>query len=523
VLLVACANLGSAFLARATERRHEMAVRKSLGAGTGRLLAQLFGEGMVVSLLGAAAGLAVGRALLAAVRALAPAGVPGLAGVRLDGTLLVFTLLLSLATAVLFSLLPALSAVGRGVATGALRAGRTGSTGPGERRVWNLLVAAEVALALVLLVGSGLLLRSFWQLSDVETGFSAEGVLTADLHLPASHYPEDPEKAAYYRRLGEHLAALPGVEAAGFINHLPLSGADANGRMEVEGGPEPTTDASYRVATAEYFSALEIPLLAGRLFDGRDDATAPHVVVVNQALAEQAWPGESAVGKRMTGGGMDRFWDQEIWAEVVGVVGNVRHRGLDQPPRPEVYFHTLQRPPQSVTAVVRAAGTPASVAAAVRRAATDLDDQVPLELAPMEEVMGRSLAQRRFTLLLLAAFAGLALLLTALGVYGVVSLSVSRRRRELGIRLALGARPGRVQRLVLSRAMAAVGLGLLAGLAGALALSRLLASLLFGVSPFDPPTFVAVAALLGAAALAASLVPAHRSSRIEPVEVIRAD
>jgi len=521
VLLVACSNLASAFLARGTGRRHEMAVRGSLGAGRGRLLRQLFVESLVIAFAGAAAGVVLALAAIRALVLFGPASLPRLGDVGLDPQVLAFALGLSVATAVLFGLVPALRITRR--ATTSLETGSHASHDRSWQRSWRLLVAAEVALALVLLVGSGLLIQSLWRILRVDLGFEPQSVVAVRFDLPASRYEESASIARFHRELIDTVEGAPGVEAAGVMSVMPLSGDGANGRLGVRGASEPYADAEYRVATVGAFEALEIPLLRGRLFELTDRADTPHVVVVNRAFAERVWPGESPLGQQINSGGMESAWGPDDWATVVGVVGNVRDRGLDRPIRPTVYFDALQRPDRTAsgTLLVRAAGAPDAAAATVRSAVHRVDPNVPTEVASMERVIWDSVSQRRFSVTLLGGFAALALILSLVGIYGVVAYTVGRRRRELGIRLALGATPARVQGLVLKESMVPVALGLAVGLAGALAVTRVLQSLLFEVQPSDPTTFLAVAATLGVAALTASYAPARASARIDPVETIR--
>jgi len=521
VLLVACSNLASAFLARGTDRHHEMAVRGSLGADRGRLLRQLFVESLAVALAGAAAGVALAVAAVRALVLFGPSSLPRLDAARLDPQVLAFTLVLAVVTAVLFGLVPALRLT-RSAAEG-LSTGSHASRNRSWQRSWRLLVTAEVALALVLLVGSGLLIQSLWRILRVDLGFEARSVVTVNLDLPLSHYQEGAAIGRFHRALIDAVAGAPGVEAAGVLSSLPLSGHGANGRLGVRGAGGPYANAEYRLATGGAFRALQVPLLQGRLFDRSDRPDTVHVVVVNRAFAESVWPGESPLGKQIDSGGMESRWGPGDWATVVGVVGNIRDLGLDRPIQPTVYFNALQRPDRtaSATLVVRSTAGPEATAAAARAAVRRIDPNVPTEVASMERVIRRSVSQRRFSVALLGGFAGLALILSLVGIYGVVAYTVGRRRRELGIRLALGATPARVRNLVLRESMAPVVLGLVLGAAGALAATRVLQSLLFEVRPSDPATFAAVAVTLGAAALAASYVPARTSARIDPVETIR--
>ncbi len=525
LLLVACTNLASAALARGLDRRHEMAVRSALGASPGRILRQLFAESLLVALAGGAAGLGVAYAAQQALVASAAVPLPRLDAIGLRWPVLLFTLGLSVATALGFGVLPGLRLVGRRGAGGLGPVGgaRSATADRAQHRTWRVLVAAEVALAVLLLVGCGLLLHSFWRVLQEDPGFDPEHVLAVSVDLPDSLYPGNAERRAYYGRLVGELRSLPGVREAGVTSSLPLSGSDANGLLDVEGGAKPGITALYRVADGGYFRALGIPLLEGRLFDARDDAAAPHAALVDRAFARAAWPGQDPIGKRITGGGMDDYWDQDKWATVVGVVGDVRGRELTEADGPAAYFAAEQRPYRlgRGALVVRLAGPADAVAGAVRGRVHDLDPDVPFEIEGMDEVVLGSLARRRFTLLLLAAFAVTGLLLAAAGIGSVVSYTVAQRRRELGIRLALGARPGGVRNLVLRGSLGTVAVGIAVGLGASLALGRTLGSLLYGVAPSDPATLGAVAGLLAAVAATAAWLPARRAVRIDPIETLR--
>ncbi|MFP3939582.1 MAG: ABC transporter permease [Thermoanaerobaculia bacterium] len=524
VLLVACSNLASAFLARGIEREGEIAVRVSLGASPRRLLGQLFTESLAVALAGAAAGLGLGWLVVRLVTAEAAEALPRVEAIGLHGPVLAFTLAASVVTAVLFGVLPGLRLV-RGAPERALHRGETASAGPGRRRAWQALVAAEVALALVLLAGSGLLMRSLWQTLQEDPGFDPERVTAVAVHLPASLYPEPEDRRDYFREALAELGAHPEVATAGVVSHLPLDDSGPNGSIEVEGGAAPRIDAEYRVADANYFRTLEIPLLAGRHLAPRDHAEAPHAVVVNRALAETAWPGQDPLGKRLTGGGMDPLYDQDVWATVVGVVGDVRQQDLTASDRPTVYFHHLQRPYrlQAGDLVVRTRSAAEDVATALGAVVRRIDSQVPYRVRPMDRVVTASVARERFSATLLGGFALVALVLAAVGIYGVVSYTVAQRRRELGVRLALGATPRRVQRLVVGGSMATILAGIGLGVAGSVAGGRVLASLLYEVEPADPATLAAVSALLAATGLAATWLPARQTARIDPQETLRAE
>jgi len=394
--------------------------------------------------------------------------------------------------------------------------------GRARRGARGALLAVEVALALVLLVGAGLLVRSFQRLLSQPPGFDASGVLTAELSLPGTKYGGGGRRAAYFDRVLPELASLPGVEAAGAISSLPLAWGP-NGSFAVDGGRADTPDANYRVVGGDYFAAMRIPLVKGRLFTAADDSTAPHVTIVNARLAAQVWPGEDPIGKRMRPLGMDAHPDR--WLTVVGLVGDVRQQQLNRPARPEHYVFYRQRPERSdqMAVVLRTREAPGTLAAAVRARLRRADSDVPVEISSMEERLAESVSERRFSMLVLTGFGGVALLLAAVGIYGVLSYAVVRRTSEIGVRMALGAGRGRVLAMVLRDSMTPVLAGTAAGVAGAAALTRLMSGMLYDVSATDPVTFAAVVALLTAVALAASYVPARRAARVDPMVALRAE
>jgi putative ABC transport system permease protein len=524
VLVVACANLASTLLARGTSRHREVAIRTALGATRIRVVRQLLTESLLLSLLGTLAGIGVAALIVKAVLTLGPATLGGGGRVRLDGWVLGFALVVALVTALLFGLVPALQASESKLAD-TLRAGGRGSSGERRRGVWAVLVGSEVALALLLLVGSGLLIQSFRRVLGVDAGFQPRGVLTAELSLPASKYAGDPEIAGFYRRALAEARGVPGVTEAGVIQHLPLSGMELNGGFEVEGRPGAGAAGSYRVASGGYFRAMGIPLLRGRLLDERDRAGTPDVAVVSQALARRVWPNEDPIGKRVRNLANDSWIYPDRWITIVGVVGDVRAGGLLSAPREEVYVSYLQRPARARESVLtlRTAVPPASVAAAVGARLRALDADVPVETATMDERVMRSVAERRFTTLLLAGFALVALALAGVGIYGVVSYSVARRTREIGIRIALGAHPGAMRTMMQRNAMAVVLAGVAGGFLASFALVRLLRGMLYDVSPTDPATFAAVALLITGVAWLASYIPAHRATRVDPIVTMRAE
>ena len=525
VLLVACTNLASTLLARGAARGRELAVRASLGAGRGRIVRQLLTESLLLSVLGAAAGIGLAALVVRGLRAAAPGFLPRVADVRIDGTVLLFAVAVAALTALLFGLLPARRLTGMGPGD-ALRSGGRGNAAATRGGVWRFLVGTEVALALVLLAGSALLVRSFRTLLSEDAGFDASDVDVIPVSLSQIKYASAEDDARFYDRFLSELAALPGVSAAGVLSSVPTEGAP-NGRMELDGDLDEHADGEYVVASAGAFEALDIPLLEGRLFDERDGPDDAHVAVVNRSFAQKYWPGEDAVGKSVTGGGMDNFYQERVFARVIGVVGDVRQSGLAREPYPTVYFPYTQRPFRirySASVVVEAAnGDAAALTSALRDRLRAADPDVPVRIRTLAGVVRASLGERRFVMMVLGGFSLTALILAGVGIFGVVSYSVARRTREMGIRVALGADPGGVLRLVMSAAMRMVAAGLVVGVVGALVLTRIMRSLLYQVSPSDPVAMVAAASLLAAAALLASWIPARVGTRVDPMITMRAE
>lgn len=528
VLLIACANVANLLLARAQDRHKEVSVRAAMGAGHGRLLRQFLTEGVVLSLAGAVLGTLFAMGCLRLLQAASPGDIPRLGEVSLDGTVLLFTTLIAVATGVFFGLAPT-----RHVATNdlarSLRDGGTRSTSSaGQRRLRSLLVVSETALALILAVGAGLMIRSFSQLNAVEPGFESDGLLTFQLFLPASSYPNAEDRFEFHERVLEELRAQPGVTAAAAMSGLPpirrMSANDTEFENFVmtETSPPQNVD-HYQSVTHDYIETMGIEIVEGRDFEPTDDATAVPVALVNRVLAEKYWPGENPIGKRLRPG----FGGPNPFLEVVGVVGDVKNSGLDVEPGTELYFHNPQWESRgglsrNVNFVVRTTGDPGELAPAARRIVWDRDATLPISgLQPMNDVMGEAMARARFLTSLLAAFAGLALLLAAVGTYGVMSYAVTQRARELGIRMAMGAEASKVHQLVLSEGLKVAVVGLAVGIAGAWALTGLLESLLFQVDARDPLSFVAGPILLTLVAIAACWIPAHRATRVDPVTVLR--
>ncbi|HEY7285850.1 MAG TPA: ABC transporter permease [Vicinamibacterales bacterium] len=525
VLLIACVNVANLLLARANARAREVAVRAAVGAGRSRLVRQFLVESLVLGVAGALGGLAVAWAATRALVTLGPASIPRLADVVVDFRVLLFAIAVACGTSLLFGLIPALSTTGATFAHGAVT-GR-GSLGSGSHRLRRLLVVCEMALAVVLLVGAGLLIRSYQRLSGVNPGFSADHVLTFHLALPETKYPTAAAThdlmATYVERLGE----LPSVEAAAAVFGLPLDsdfGASTSFKRpgDVDSANEPS--AGMRVVTPGYFSTLKIPLRSGRLFDARDNAGGAEVVMINEEAARRYWPDTNPIGQRINVGVRLVSGVRSGDKTIVGVVGDVKYGGLDLAAPPEVYLPYAQQPVDNLTIAIRTKGDPTSIVPVARAELASLDRELPIaDVKPMEALVGRSIAERRFTMLLLAAFAAVALTLAAIGVYGVLAYVVSQRTQEIGLRMAIGATAGDVVQLFVREGVVLAVVGLLAGLVGAVAASRVLASMLFDVGSSDPLTFLSVTCVLVAAALVASYLPARRAAHVDPMEALRTE
>jgi len=529
LLLIACANVAGLLLARAATRQEELAVRVALGAGRQRLVRQLLTESLLLAVAGGAVGLLVAVWGADALVAARPPGMPRLDDVRVDGTVVAFAAAAVLAATLLVGLVPALLAA-RGAVAQALRAGGRGGQGTrGSQRLRGGLVVGQTALAVVLLAGAGLLGRSFLGLVAVDPGFRPAGVAAFPVELPETAYTDTSAVRGFYAALTERLAALPDVESAAAVYRLPLASSGIAVGFAVE-GREPMPGEELRLelrsATPDYFRAMGIPVRAGRGIAAGDHEAAPRVAVLNEAAARRYFGGADPVGQQL------RFRSGQVGDEpvtVVGIVGGVRHYALDRSPEPEVYFPHAQVPLARMTVVVRAACRarqrdcdPIALTRGVREVVGGLDARVPVPaLRTLEEIVADSVARPRFLATLLALLAGGALALTAVGIFGLLSFTVAQRRREIGIRIALGARPPAVLRRVLAQAMALVVAGLAIGLAGALLLGRLVTGLLYGVRPTDPVTLVAVALLLGVTGALAALVPARRAAAVEPATALR--
>ena len=520
VLLIACANVANLLLARGVARRREIAIRAALGAGRGRIVRQLLIESLVVSIAAGAVGVLLSLWGLAAVVAASPVDIPRLHDVRIDRGILAFAALLSMATGIAFGIIPAFQ-VSNSDAGETLK-GTTGGMDPRGARTRQILVASEVALSLLLLAGAGLLGRTLVNLERVDIGFVAERALAMEVSMPDTRYPTDAARIAFYRRTLDALRALPGVRSAAAGSTLPLMGNDMGIGFRVEGRPvrdEDHTNAAYHAVSPDYFAAMGIRILRGRGFTDRDDDHAPPVLVISETMARTYWPGEDAIGKRVTIG-----YHNSGPREVVGIVADVKESELSEPARPEMYAAFPQTPWPFFSVVVRADRDPAALAGAVRTSLTRLDpEQPPGDVQTLTHYVRLATAQPRFTAMLAGAFAAIATLLAGLGIYGVLAYGVAQRRREIGIRMALGAQPGDVRRLVMSQAAVLGAAGLAAGVASALLLTRTLSSLLFGVTASDPATFGAGCALLMGVVVAAAYLPARRATRVDPMVALRAD
>jgi putative ABC transport system permease protein len=520
VLLIACANVANLLLARAAVRAKEFAVRGALGAQRGRLLRQLLTESLLLSLLGGVLGVALAWAGVRGLVASLPPNVPRADEIRVDAPVLAFTVGLAVLTGLLFGLAPAWKTSRQDVQD-TLREGGRGTPGPAHHRVRNTLVVAQVSLALILLVGAGLLLRSFARVLAADAGFRAEGVLTAGVPLPQGRFPDEAKRAALVRQVVDSLQTAPGVRAASAA--LPLLGGWQSS-FRLEGRPDPppgqVPSADITRVTPRYFDAMGVRVREGRVFTDHDTAEAPPVAIVDETFVRDHYPGESVLGKRLRFGGPQ---DKDVkWLEIVGVVGHVKNYGVDEESRVEVYLPYYQSPVAGATVIVRTDGEPASLSGAVRAAVKAADPELPVfAVRTLPELVSDRTAQRRLAAVLITVFAAVALVLAAVGIYGVMSYAVAQRTQEIGIRMALGAEREQILRMVLRHGTLMAVSGVVLGLAAAFALARLITSLLFQTSAADPPTFSVVPIVLIAVALVACYVPARRATRVDPLVALR--
>jgi predicted permease len=522
VLLIACVNVANLLLARATTREREIAVRAAVGAGRWRIARQLLTESLLLAMAGGVAGILLAQWAIDALRAFGPEQLPRLQAVSIDGRILLFTLGVTLLTGLLFGLAPALQA-GRVDLNELLKEGGRGGSGR-RRRLRDALVITEVALALALLTGAGLLIRSFWKLQQTDPGFNPERVLTASLSLPGVRYGESSKAITFQQQLLERLAALPGVQSTGLTSDLPWTGYDENAGFIIEGKTFPPNDgpsARYHFVSSDYFRTIGAPLIAGRFFNTDDRQDTQSVVLINRAMAERYWPGENAVGKRFTFSSQPGERD---WFMVVGVVGDVKDFPHSSAAAPAFYWSLAQQTSRQFILVVRSSAEPVRLVEAMRSEVRALDKDLPLaEVKTLEAIAGTAVAGRRFTLWLVGFFALTAMALAAVGIYSVLSYLVAQRTHEIGLRMSLGAQFGDVLQLVIRQGMTLVLSGLVLGIASSFALTRLIRGLLFEVSATDPLAFALAAALLALVALLACYIPARRATKVDPMIALRCE
>jgi len=527
LLLIACANVANLVLGRAATRQTEMAVRLSLGATGGRLVRQFLAESLVLAVVGGALGTLLSKWGTALLVSALPAGLdlPRTGEIHVDLRILVFASSLTILTAVLFGLVPKVHSARSAPLTALRHAARGSSSGGSRNRLGSILVISEVALALILLAGAGLLGRSFRELSRVDPGFRTEQVLTMRTTLPASRYGADERIRVFSSELLRRIESLPGVRAVGFADYLPMSNSGRAGFFEIEGRPAPRVadqpSSWISVVGGDYFEAMGIPLLRGRVPGDSDTERTRPVFVIDEELARRFWPSVDPIGARLA---WRRAGRETLSGEIVGVVGSVRWIGMAVRPQPTTYFWFPQDPRRQLTIAARTSGDPAAMASAIAARVREIDPNQPVaEFRAMREVVSADLARPRFTMLLLGSFAAAALLLAAIGLYGVVAFGVGQRTREIGVRVALGAQRPDILRLVMRRAVVLVGTGLAIGMAAALAMGQLVAGLLYGIRPRDPPTLLAGALFLAAVAMLATYLPARRATRVDPMVALRAE
>jgi putative ABC transport system permease protein len=518
LLLIACTNLANLLLARSLGRQREFAVRTALGATRIRITRQALAETIILVLAGGALGALAASWGVSLLRVFGPPDLPRLQEVHVNLQALTFAFGVSLLTSVMFALIPALQ-IGKGGFSG-LKESTRNSESAAYRRIRSSLVVAEIAVSLMLLIGAGLLIRSFWLLIHVDPGFQTQRVVTAQLSLNGPSYNDPANRERFWQELEERVRNLPGVEAVGATSELPLTGQHSDGPFKIPGhryGPSEFDDAYYRQVTPGYLAAMRIPLLAGRWLDQRDTAKSPGTLLVNQAFAKRFFPGQDALGKHL-----EVMGDSQPDREIVGIVGNISHRALSDPQEPEMYVGYAQYAPPTMNLVVRAVADPSTLAAALDETVRAIDkDETLSAIRPLDNIVASSVAQPRFSSLLLSLFAALAVALAAIGIYGVMAYSVSQRTNEIGIRMALGAKQNDVLKMVVWQGMKLAAAGALVGIAGSLLLGQFLASMLYRVTPRDPLTFVLVSIGLFGVSLVANYIPARRAMRVDPMVALR--
>jgi putative ABC transport system permease protein len=527
VLLIACANVANLLMARAASREREVAVRAALGAGRGRLIRQVLTEALVLAMLGGIAGVWVGSLALQLLLRLHPANLPRLSEVHLNWTVLAFTFLACTITGILFGLIPALQ-LGRPNLADVMKEGAKSSAGSAHSKLRRLLVVSEIALSLMLLLGAGLLIRSFFLLEQAKPGYETAHALTLQINIPGPRYPKFEDLFRFTRQFLDEIRKIPSVQAVGGINRLPLTGSGPQTPYAYDDATAQAWEsisADWRIVTPGYFEATGMELAAGRFFTDQDDTNHPFVTVIDESLAQRAWPNQNPIGKRLqimyfgqnAQPGVDR-----IWTQVIGVIKHPRIHDLTRDVREQVYVCTYQQPAGQLGLFVRSTGDPAVLAKSVEDVLRRIDSGIPLhDVRVMDDFVSDALAPRRFSLILLLVFGGVAVALTVVGLYGLIAYSVSQRTQELGIRIAMGATPSAVLRMVVGEGLKLTAFGIVSGLVGALLLSRALASLLYGVSSTDPLTYATGAIALAVVGLAACYIPARRATKVDPIIALR--
>jgi putative ABC transport system permease protein len=529
VLLIACVNIANLTLGRATVRWKEFALRSALGASRWSLVRLQLAESLLLAVVGGSAGLLLASYGVDALIAINPAAIPTREKITIDGSVIAFTFLMSLLTGALFGLGPAWQAAKTDVHQ-ALRENSRSATGARRLKLTrSALVVAEISLSLVLLLSAGLLLESLWKLLQIDPGFRAENVVTCSINLPRAKYPEDSRQAEFFRRTLDQVRAIPGVESAGFGTSLPFSGSRGHSTFSIDDRPTPQVNgpsADRHQVAPGYFGVMGIPLRAGRDFTDADDIAHPGVVVINEAAAKRFWPNENPLGKRITiGMGQEvKLYGKAVSREIIGVVGNVKHEELKDEFQPEMYIPAWHLPTLNMTLVVRGRASTVSLIISIRRVVQSVDPDQPIRRAQLlETAIATTVAPQRLVAVLLSLFAGLALTLAMVGIYGVMSYSVAQRTQEIGVRMALGAQSRDVLKLILRQGMTLALVGVGAGLLVSAALTRLMKGLLYGVGPNDPLTFVGIAVLLTTVTLLAALIPARRATKVDPMIALRCE
>jgi putative ABC transport system permease protein len=518
LLLIACANVSNLLLVRATARQKEIAIRTALGAGRGRLVRQLLTESLLLSLGGGLLGFGLAYLGVRGLIAISPSNTPRLNEVGIDRIVLGFTLLVTLITGLGFGIVPALQASSPNL-NETLKDGRGSSQSSRSNRTRSILTVAEISLALVLLIGAGLMIKSFVQLQKVNPGFNTQNILTLDLALPRAKYPESNQLADFYTQVVERVRALPGVQSVGATSDIPIASGGNYNSFTVDGRPplppSANQDAESIVVSPNYFQTMGIRLLKGREFNSGDGPNSTFVTVISDTMASRYWPNEDPIGQRINFGGPKSY-------EIIGIISGVKMESLDTPAYPQAYAVYSQSPQRNMSLAIHFSGDALSLVSPIRGIVVSIDKDQPLNnVRTMEKVLVGSIAQQRLYMLLFGVFASIALLLAAVGIYGVMAYSVRQRTHEIGVRMALGARAGDVLKMVVGQGMVLAGIGIGIGLIAAFGLTHLMTSLLFGISASDPETFIAIPLLIGAVAAAACFIPARRATRIDPMKALR--